>query len=136
MKRAHEHGDVDRCVRKRQRLRAPDEVAGPAVGIASQRGPKLLLRDLEADRPSAAAGELADERAAAAADVENVLAVRRDKALEHRDVGGLLAAHGLSVQSVHHPGCISASFSAWPPNASISRPSGPASHPRMASGGQ
>ncbi len=94
MQRAHEHRDVDGGVVERQLLGAADEIAGAAAVVLLDRLRQLRLGDLHAGDAGAALGERAHERAAATADVDDVLCVRRGEPFEHRQIADLLAAHG------------------------------------------
>ena len=93
VERAHEHHDVDRPVLERQALRAADEKPGAASVVAFDRLRHLGLRDLHAGHLRAALAQRADERAGAAADVDDVLSGRGHEPFEHRQIADHLASH-------------------------------------------
>ncbi|MGB0097894.1 MAG: hypothetical protein WBP81_35815 [Solirubrobacteraceae bacterium] len=97
VQRTHENRDIHRDIIEWQSLRPSDEIARAAASITIHRRRELLLRDLNADHLSAAAGELANECTSPAADIHHDLARRLGQPLEDRQISAHYAAQGRPI---------------------------------------
>ena len=94
VKRAHEHGDVDGSVLERELLATADHVPGAVPPSCATAAASCCSEISTPTTRAPSSGELAHQPAAAAADVDHVLARRTDEPLEYGQIGVHVAGQG------------------------------------------